>query len=377
MNQPVTHTQNKDTSYSTAAYTLRMLTPAFLGDADQNGRWRTPPIKALLRQWWRVAYAAEKQFAMRVDEMRHEEGLLFGHAWLENDTYECNGRQVTTAARKSLIRLRLNIWETGKLDKDHWPDDKKVVHPEVKNRDGKAMPVGSNLYLGYGPLAYDRQKHTTVIKANAAIQAEETATFSIAFPQANASSIVNALWLMDRYGTLGGRSRNGWGSFVLTPVGDTPKLNSTLTTCDWRDCLNMDWPHAVGHDNKGALIWQTEPMADWRDVMKRLAELKIGLRTQFGFSTGKNVPTPEARHWLSYPVTNHSVSCWDSKARLPNTLRFKVRPTDDDRLVGVIFHVPHLPPKNFNPERKVIEEIWSSVHRYLDDQRPPLQRSPA
>ncbi len=38
-------------------YTVRFLTPAFLGDAEQNGRWRTPPFKAQLRQWWRVAYA--------------------------------------------------------------------------------------------------------------------------------------------------------------------------------------------------------------------------------------------------------------------------------------------------------------------------------
>lgn len=32
-------------------FTLRFLTPAFLGDAEQNGRWRTPSLKALLRQW--------------------------------------------------------------------------------------------------------------------------------------------------------------------------------------------------------------------------------------------------------------------------------------------------------------------------------------
>jgi hypothetical protein len=31
-------------------FTLRFATPAFLGDAEQNGVWRTPPIKALLRQ---------------------------------------------------------------------------------------------------------------------------------------------------------------------------------------------------------------------------------------------------------------------------------------------------------------------------------------
>ena len=33
------------------SYQLRFQTPAFLGNAQQQGQWRTPPLKALLRQW--------------------------------------------------------------------------------------------------------------------------------------------------------------------------------------------------------------------------------------------------------------------------------------------------------------------------------------
>ncbi len=40
-------------------YEVRFTTPAFLGNAEQKGQWRTPPFKALLRQWWRVAYGEE------------------------------------------------------------------------------------------------------------------------------------------------------------------------------------------------------------------------------------------------------------------------------------------------------------------------------
>lgn len=32
------------------SYHLHFQTPAFLGNASQNAQWRTPPIKALLRQ---------------------------------------------------------------------------------------------------------------------------------------------------------------------------------------------------------------------------------------------------------------------------------------------------------------------------------------
>ena len=102
--------------------------------------------------------------------------------------------------------------------------------------------------------------------------------------------------------------------------------------------------------------------------MKALALIKIGLRTQFIFTTGKNAPRAENRHWLSYPVTNHSVSDWGNNARLPNSLRFKVRPTADGKLVGVIFHMPCLPPPAFKPQREAINAVWQQVHAFLDKQ---------
>lgn len=369
-------------SYRQLHFTLHFLTPAFLGDAEQNGRWRTPPIKAQLRQWWRVVYAADKNFNVDVSEMRREEGLLFGNAWLE-DSF-C----------KSRVRLRLSHWKEGSLKKSQWPRDESVVHPEVTTKDGKAVPVGSSLYLGYGPLIYDKERRATSMKTNAAIQANESAILSIAFPvthddpalprvmEENVARIERAIALANLYGTLGGRSRNGWGSFHLTPTDDgTPRLETKpLPLRPWRDCLNAgwDWPHAIGRDDKGPLIWQTAPHPDWKSLMKTLAVVKIGLRTQFPFRAGKDERGPEERHWLSYPVTNHNVSGWREKGkgdlRLPNALRFKVRPTSDGQLVGVIFHVPHLPPNGFRPDRQAIEKVWVQVHRFLDQPAQDVKR---
>ncbi|MCX8097660.1 MAG: hypothetical protein N3F11_01370, partial [Casimicrobiaceae bacterium] len=55
-------------------------------------------------------------------------------------------------------------------------------------------------------------------------------------------------------------------------------------------------------------------------------------------------------------------------------LRFKVRKTNDGRLVGVIFHMPHLPPPAFSPNRAVIEDVWQRVHAFLDARDQNLTR---
>ena len=353
--------------YQTTSYQLRFHAPAFLGNASQQGQWRTPPIKALLRQWWRVAVA--QQLRYDVDRLRQRESDLFGTASdSEGDS------------RRSLVRIRLGEWQLGQLR--DWPGTGTVAHPEVKNRDGRPASVGSVLYLGFGPLEYNSGSRSTTLKSKAAIQAGDANTLRIAVPDEYAAQIATALWLVDRYGTLGGRSRNGWGSLTLTSTGEEAaplqgQLGAALTQ-PWRDALQRDWPHAIGSDTQGPLVWQTPAFDDWKKLMQELARLKIALRTQFIFTTGNGAPAPQARHWLSYPVTNHSVRPWGGNARLPNSLRFKVRPApgNPQQLVGVIFHVPCLPPPAFQPDLRAIERVWQTVHALLDAQ-PALRRIPA
>lgn len=383
---------------------IRFTTPAFLGNAEQSGQWRTPPFKALLRQWWRVARAARDGFPRDVAVMRRHEGRLFGNAWLDGDF------------RKSAVRLRLSMWSGGRATGERWfdRDDRAprgirrpdhpgttgrreadgsaaIRHPEMRNR------IDPLLYLGYGPLVGRKTSgqplrgSVTVLKNNAAIQAGETAALSIAAPESEIDDIRAALAMMNAYGTVGGRSRNGWGSLAVEPPDETPgpdaaraaepRTNGTpVRQCvrPWRDALALDWPHAIGADETGPLVWRTkESYTDWKALMRDLAILKIGLRTMFVFPNDGPPPAgPQYRHWLSHPITRHNVKAWNN-LRLPNSLRFKARPDQDDpqRLRGVIFHVPCLPPAHFRPDAEAIRQVWTQSHRLLDElTRPPAQR---
>jgi len=349
------------TRWKEREFRIRFLTPAFLGDAEQKGRWRTPSFKALLRQWWRVAYAARHNYRVSIADMREAEGKLFGNAWLT--TVE-DGKQKADFSR-SKVRLRLEPWNLGGLERWQNLEPSGVVHPEVDR-----ASIGPHLYLGYGPLEFSRG---TSLKRAPAINAGETATLRLAFPAEQESLLLQALGLMHLYGTVGGRSRNGWGSFVLEPP---PNSSAPIPTRNWEAALGQSWPHAIGQKGEHPLIWQTtKTYQGWSELIRALAIIRIAVRTQFAFRGTEPHKQPEPRHWLSYPVTKHTCEPWGKQLRLPNTLRFKVRRVsgNDNQLVGVIYHMPCLPPDEFGPQpyREEIQKTWRQVHWLLDELGKP------
>ena len=348
------------------SYTVRFTTPAFLGDAEQNGAWRTPPFKALLRQWWRVAVA--KDYGYDHIKLREAEGRLFGNAWLKKPDGKLDASQ-------SLVRLRLDTWRPGKLQSWLVKDPRLT---EIKN------PVGAHLYLGYGPLSNEKGKGT-VLKMNASLQNGESAQLTLMFPEQAQGDLIKTLCLIQKFGALGGRSRNGWGSVEFN--GTTPPI------CDDRllqtislplaQCLTLDWPHALGKDAKGLLLWETPPYKDWSAAMRALALIKIRFRTALSFNKGFSL-----RHLLAYPVTKHSVQVWDKPpppnppARLANQLRFKVAQCGN-KVVGMAYHFPCSLPGSLlkllnTQEQQLIDrkqqETWETVHAVLDDQKNGMHR---
>jgi len=367
-----------DGRWVTRTFRVEFTTPAFLGDARQSGAWRTPPFKHLLREWWRVVYADQSRYRVDIDAMRRAESALFGAA------ADGEGAQ-------SLVRLRLSRWDDGSLES--WDRDPLVHHPEVGER-GKE--IGAHLYLGYGPLNFNRgtflgRKEGKGFVGKRAIDAGEEARLMLAFPAMQAEALDRAFWLIDCYGAIGGRSRNGWGSILLKGA-----IEGALPLRDWEQCLDYEWAHAIGKDEQGPLIWGTKRFTDWEGLMRDLAQIKIGLRTRFILSlnaragdrqlyrfnkktkqreeSGISHGSPQQRHWLSYPITNHDVSEWrQKKLRLPNSLRFKVRRDENGKLYGVIFHMPCKPPRGFRPDTRTLIAVWRQVHQFLDGENS-LQR---
>jgi CRISPR-associated protein Cmr1 len=351
--------------------TVRFTTPAFLGGADQGAQWRTPPFKALLRQWWRVAECGGKKPDLA--NLRQREGELFGRA----------ADQGTTASR---VRLRLGDWQGGGVPAGAWKATTgKVKHPEAERAN---YQVDAALYLGYGPLDAHKEKGH-VLKRPSALANGQPRSWKIGVPDAEAARFREVLRLCHAFGALGSRCRNGWGSLhfergglgqaelaaLFDPARPAGRDWLRLYARNWKDALDADWCHSLGKDQKGLLVWRAgEVEQRWEDVLKALAQVKIAFRTQFHFQGGGPHAALCHRQVLAYPITNHALGVWGKDARNANQVVFKVLPVNGG-YAGLVAHLPHglprpllerLPGANPNEVREIEQAVWPKVHKMLD-----------
>ncbi len=361
-------------------YQVTFNTPAFLGNAEQQAQWRTPPFKALLRQWWRVVKAPDVGYDHH--RLRQLENALFGSA-VDDSGGERSGR--------SKVQLRLSSWDAGTLAE--LPRMATQQHEEVK-RNGQVVPVGTAVYSGFGPV-------TTSGMRNAIAPDRPAVTLKLRVPEAEAEALGKAMQLAAWFGCVGSRARNGWGSLHIEGDGllgfeglcdskiaeQAPprSLNDALS-----DRLAANWPHALGlcADSRPA-IWRVAAgrdaaqgkylgFSEWKNVLEKLAALKIGFRTQFKLSSGAPHSRVEDRHVLAYPVTNHSLAGLNN-ARLASQMRFKVAKNKDGQYFGLITHLPCAMPQAFfdrsqirPPDIQHQIEIWQQVHSFLNS-RPATE----
>lgn len=365
----------------TLTYSVSFNTPAFLGNAEQQAQWRTPPFKALIRQWWRVVKAPQVRYDhCKLLELENE---LFGAAF--------DGEEAKS--HRSRMQVRLSRWELGNVTKDRDAVELKWLdHHEVEPRKSKPYlderKVRADVYLGYGPIG----------RSSAIAPNTTPFTLKLRCPLADAPDIRKSMQLVAWFGTLGSRSRNGWGSLSLEGEG----LTDLAGLCDSKlaeqaplrtlptalgDRLAGEWPHCVGlcEDSRPA-VWRVfaekttregkayfQGFSDWKSVMERLAALKIGFRTQFSL---KDIPAPhskvEDRLVLAYPVTHHGISGLKD-ARLASQMRFKVAKNKAGEFFGLITHLPCVMPAAFfsgsnirPPDISRQIEVWQQVHQFLN-----------
>ncbi len=315
-----------------------IVTPMFLGNAEQEAELRGAPFKALLRYWWRVAAGRDKTS----EQLFAAESKIFGDA---GD--ELGKGQVSIAVFPATN-------DSLRSSKDNFSKS-KIRHPEVKG--GQTDALG---YLaGMGLMHYKKGILHSYFPAGQKFK------LVVDVSEEGRRQLKKSMSFLAKFGAIGSRSRNGWGCFQTVFAGNSKNLFDTIP---FENAFSKDYPNTLGHDNKGLLLWQTGQAAtSWERCMRDLAEIYVQTRTFFRFTGGQPHPAQQDRHLLGYPVTNHSVGKWGKQGRHASALRLLVR-KQSDGYRGFILHLPHLFSKTMWPgdvERQ--KKIWRDVHGRLDE----------
>jgi CRISPR-associated protein Cmr1 len=306
----------------------------FLGGADQNAQLRAAPFKGLLRYWWRIANGCQFN---ETTELYEEESKLFG------SPDEKQG--------KSRVTIQVEPGKELQTSKDPFRNPGNVKHPEV-GKNGTVNPLG---YLaGMGLIQNASVKYRYFVPGG---------RFRI-FIVAKLEDITPAVILFEKFAAAGSRSRNGWGSLAVDGRSQSEAkagnfLQSTIKP--FAETLAVDYPHCLGADKKGLLLWKTRNAAgSWEDCMRNLAEIYIQTRLALNIKGNDR----QDRHLLGYPVTHHSVSKWQRHA---SGLRLFIRKPATGSYRGYILHVPHLFSKKMWDKPAIEQErLWKNVHAKLD-----------
>lgn len=330
--------------------TVEFLTPTFLGGADQHGELRTAPFKNLLRQWWRVTVG--HQHTGHRDLLR-KEGELFG--------------SVLEGGKASASKVRLELTPVANCDPSALDADinnqlGRTDHPEVK----RGNPISNAMYLGFGPLSRPPKR---------CLRAGSRAKLILTYPETYADEIKTTLEFIHTFGTIGSRSRNGWGSLFLSGDGITNKqpadffnLAAPLNELIAGNSAKK-YPSRLGKDQRGILCWETTgaQAQQWTPVMKMLAENYLKVRTSLRLRSSSKI---NERHILGYPVTHHNVAQWGgNRGRMPSQLRLMVKKNRSGQLVGRILHLPHKLPKPWDVSLEPELNVWEKVHHVLDNKQ--------
>lgn len=168
-------------------FTVEFVTPCFLGGADGNAELRVAPFKNALRYWWRVLYGNKY-----TNNILQKESDIFG-----------------STEKASKVIISINPLNSIKPEKKGFPNGVRVSVQHA----GKTMKINILDYLAYGKYEYIKgsgnvYSYTYIIPG---CKFEMCIQYS-SLSEEQAGELEDAVLAFTRYGGVGSRSHNGFGS---------------------------------------------------------------------------------------------------------------------------------------------------------------------
>ena len=249
--------------------------PTFTHGANKVVKARPTEFKAELRRWYRILKAAQGN-NVDICNIYTEEQKLFG------------GPRDIPERSKVLLRS-LNYPKDLSLE-----DAFKKLEKSFGNKNLEGLV---DLAFGITNSANKLAKAQCLFswsntRGNGDFVDEHFWRLRLVMPKKYSDDVKKSLWMLDRFGSIGGRSNNGWGSLSVKLDGADNLSRPILKNLSLglEDCLKKKWPCAFGKDDKGIMIWQCSYPSLYQ-IFNELAALRKSLNVKGKISGGNRGTT--------------------------------------------------------------------------------------
>ncbi len=332
-------------------YLCEIITPMFLGDHTGRGaELRPPSIKGAMRFWWRATQSYKSIAALKTAE-----GEIFG-------TPDGEGK-------KSKLLITAKILNSTKPTNNSLPEKHNLN--AISN--GKKITADSIKYLAFGKTPSGSAKNNNFQPL--AFYFEPGTKFEVVLltPHEHVKTVNEAFHLVANYGGLGGKSRNGFGSFRILEIDGASVFPASLDLYS----LNFnDLPDYPAFSIYSSEIESNKTYNKWEDAMASLGKAYYDAKNELGRSQSpKYSLIPYKKEYLGI-IRGSQIKKGDLKLskeqkfeRIAKPYFFRIDKTADNKYTIRVLFLPSKFLEGFrnNQNDKMLNESQTEYLELLTD----------
>lgn len=252
-------------------FNCEVVTPMFLAGADgKTPELRPPSIKGALRFWWRATNGH-----LPIDKLKEKEAKIFG------------GSGDNEGRSKVIIRVKIKNLKIVKAGKEF--EHKHIIGTGF-HRKGREIKINILDYIAYGVVQYDKNTRKNLLTRD---YLDIGSKFDIIaeFDKKYKYEILSSFYYLFKYGNLGSKARNGFGSLAILHNDKFNNIEQKLKD------LPTDLPIYTAFSQKSRLFETKETYSSWdktlAEISKIYREARLSLESSHYF---------EERQYISLPL---------------------------------------------------------------------------
>lgn len=310
---------------TTLEFEVEFITPTFLGGADGNAEIRTAPFKHGIRYWWRVLYGAKYD-----GKIKETEDLIFG------STEKASNIQIVFSKFPKFAFTEKISFPNGKIV--------LVTH------NGRTRKLNILDYLAYGK--YENVKGSGNVYQSTYIKPKTKINVVVSIKDVgHTEEIKNAIKTFIRYGGVGSRSRNGFGS-----------MNTVFNNLEFDKNVQLSGLRDFPVFSRNLHFFRTKKAFDtWEEALSEIGEIYKNARCSL-----EKQHQYEKRGFISRPIEVKKERIPDNirKDRIPKPFYLGVM-KDKEKFVGYILCLPIMFYEK-NKQNEYINQINKMIQKFSE-----------